>query len=361
MLRNRTQCLKLGYKLVNVPIARFSNNFKYLNKTSDEQNSLQTDASELTTIQQSVDKLSKKQEEISKSIGALTDMIELMSASVQITAEQQMNFRTLNILKANKLLPFDTTLKSFLKINTITKAEEYLKTFTKDVNILDADRIISSTIEAQAMVGHQGSVITYKDAAVTSSPWITPLLNVPRGGKKRMIVSGEISVLGTLDNIVKCLHRALRYPVLVRRYTNRLYQSLYNSKENLGLEHVVIFVNVAALQTQVPSRFFNRILTKADLGKLEEAVLDLFEGEVYIPNDDEISSYLNTDPNIDILGVWKALLVAEIDGRLAVKTARDSSLLEDCVRDYVMLLVLLRICSAHNFEVYLGSIINPLA
>jgi hypothetical protein len=45
-----------------------------------------------------------------------------------------------------------------------------------------------------------------------------------RGGKKRSIMSGEVSVLGNLENIVKSLHRAMRYPLLVRRYTNRLYQ-----------------------------------------------------------------------------------------------------------------------------------------
>ncbi len=83
---------------------------------------------------------------------------------------------------------------------------------------------VNRSIGDQQFVGLDGQTLTYAGAAPSSSTWITSIMKQSRGGKKRSIMSGEVSVLGNLENIVKSLHRAMRYPLLVRRYTNRLYQ-----------------------------------------------------------------------------------------------------------------------------------------
>lgn len=123
---------------------------------------------------------------------------------------------------------------------------------------------------------------------------------------------------------------------------------------------MTIFVVAGSLHTQIPTRFFNRILTPNDMRNLEDVVLQLFEGEVYIPEDEKIIAMMNSDPINDPLGIWRALAATEIDGSLVTKTQRESTMLEDSVRDYVLFLVLLRMAALHHFDIFLGSIINPL-
>jgi hypothetical protein len=126
------------------------------------------------------------------------------------------------------------------------------------------------------------------------------------------------------------------------------------------MEHVTVFVVVGNVFTDIPTRFFNRVLSPTDIAQLEEAVLELFEGEVYIPTDEEIIADLDSDPIRNPLGVWRALSVTEVNGKLVYKVAREGEFLDDNAKDYVQLLVLLRIAAINKFDLFLGSIVNPL-
>lgn len=69
-----------------------------------------------------------------------------------------------------------------------------------------------------------GVPILYTKGCLNSSHWITGPLKVSRGGKNRSMLSGEVSVIGGLDSLARGLHRAMRMPVLMKRFTQRVYK-----------------------------------------------------------------------------------------------------------------------------------------
>jgi hypothetical protein len=312
-------------------------------------------------LQSTVDKLVRKQDALVKNVSVLREAVTIMSTSIQMLTENHVNQRVLLLLKTYKLIQ-ESSFKSspFVKVNSPPRVEDFVKSFVKDVEIPGAETAIAKTIHSQAFVSLDGLTLTYDDTSPTSSFWITKILNQARGGKKRSMLSGEVTVIGNLENIVKSLHRAMRYPILIRRYTNRLYQSLYKTDGHEGLEHITVFVVMGSIYTRIPSHFFNRPLAPNNITELENAILELFDGEVFIPEDEKILAWMDSNPATDVVGAWRALGVAEIDGKLATKVSKEGGLLEDSVKDYVQLLVLLRMAVLHRFDLFLGSIVNPL-
>ena len=187
------------------------------------------------------------------------------------------------------------------------------------------------------------------------------------------LVSGDVCMVGTLENITFAIHRALRYPVMVRRFTSRVNNLLFQHADpNLsitqGMEKTTLFVVVGTpksfFEETLPINFFNRILTEKDFDDLEQYILDSFDGTVVIPDDSELQGLiLDSDPVKDPLGVWKLLLSVEYNGQRILSKKRLEELRQDIDGDIsvkILLLSLIKLIRIHNFDLFLGSVVNPL-
>ena len=180
-------------------------------------------------------------------------------------------------------------------------------------------------------------------------------------------------MVGTFENITHALHRALRYPVLVRRFTSRINNLLFQHVDtklsiSQGMEKVVLFVVVGTpksiFEETLPVKYFNRSLTEKDMDELEQEILDSFEGTIFIPEDEElVDLILNSDPVKDPLGVWKLLLNLEYNQQPILAKKRSDEHREPVdseIATKVQFLALLKLVRIHNFELFFGSVVNPL-
>jgi hypothetical protein len=109
------------------------------------------------------------------------------------------------------------------------------------------------------------------------------------------------------------------------------------------------------------SRYTNRVLNYRDIAKLEDHILDSFEGEVYIPSDEEISTYIFSDPVKDPVGSWNTFIQSQLNGKtLGQIPEEDAGAFSESDRDKFILLIMLRLMVLYRFELFLGVMNNPL-
>lgn len=137
-------------------------------------------------------------------------------------AENHMQGKVNTFLKQHSLC--DTKNVNFLKVNTLNKLEEYLKTYARDNNVRGVEDAIKRTIPYHFLSNVEGNPIQYSYAIETSSNWSSSPLNQSKGGRTKSMLSGDVSIHGSDDTITRSLHRAIRIPVLLRRYTTRINQ-----------------------------------------------------------------------------------------------------------------------------------------
>lgn len=331
-------------------------------------------------IQSSVDKLAKKYDKLSENVHFLNDALSIMSASVQMLAEQHINQRVISILRQAKLVAPQTQAQvqaagsgagetqssghiPFVRLNNEQRIEDFLRLFVRDCGVVGAEQAVRQSVKKQSFIDFEGHVSTYGESAMASSNWITTPMGGSKGGRHRKMISGEVTVIGTSTSIARALHRAMRIPVLLKRYTSRIHKALYRSttSESMeGMEGVTVFVITGSLHPSdicIPPRFFNRVISSAaDFDQLEDNILQTFEGELAMPDDEEVleSEYmLNSDPLRDATGVWKLFHETEWNGMPYQEIPSD-------VKDKIALLVLLRIARLCKFNVFFGSVLNPL-
>ena len=173
-------------------------------------------------------------------------------------------------------------------------------------------------------------------------------------------------MVGSLSNIARALHRALRYPLLVKRYTLRVQKALFKtSNEQVvmePMEHVTCFVVMGNLFSScIPAKFTNRILGYRDIEKLEETILESFDGEVYIPSDEEIVSLAMSDPIKDPVGVWQVLLTSQLNGRTLSQIAdNETSVFAESDRDKFLMLIMLRLMVVYRMDLFMATCNNTL-
>lgn len=314
-----------------------------------------------------VDKLARKYESLSKTVASLQETVAIMSTSVQMLTENNMNQRVRNILKSYKLVQDDSKNNPFVKINSLARIEAYLASFVSGSNVPGAEQAIKDSAAKQMFVGFDGIPFAYQHAAQASSSWITGQLNTSRGGRSKSMISGEVTMVGSFANITKALHRALRYPLLVKRYTLRVQKALFKTSNEEALvdpmEHATVFVAMGNLfSSTIPTKFVNRILNYRDIQKLEDHILDSFEGEVYVPSDEEIiSQYIFSDPIKDPVGVWRVFINSQLNGKtLSQIPETESSVFAENDRDKFMMLIMLRLMVLHRMDLFLATCNNPL-
>lgn len=137
-------------------------------------------------------------------------------------AEDHMNSKVFPLLKKHHLS--DTKNVNFVKINTLSKLEEYLKNYAKDNGVRGAEEAIKNTVSKQFLATIDGNPIEYTFAIETSSNWSSLPYNMSKSGKVKTLVSGDLTIYGDDDAICRSLHRSMRIPILLRRYTSRINQ-----------------------------------------------------------------------------------------------------------------------------------------
>lgn len=92
------------------------------------------------------------------------------------------------------------------------------------MGVRGAEDAIKKSLPKQYYVELDGVPIAYTKGCLNASNWITGPLNVSRGGRNRSMLSGEVSMVGSITSISRGLHRAMRFPVLMKRFTQRVYK-----------------------------------------------------------------------------------------------------------------------------------------
>src|SRR5690606_7051346 len=108
--------------------------------------------------------------------------------------------------------------------NTPEKYVELLKSFVRNSGVRGAEEAIEKSFNRQIFIDIHGLPMNYYEGCQSGTQWITGLLNVSRAGKDKSHISGDVTILGDIDSITKCMHRALRLPILLKRYTQRVYK-----------------------------------------------------------------------------------------------------------------------------------------
>ncbi|KAG2381298.1 hypothetical protein C9374_006287 [Naegleria lovaniensis] len=276
-----------------------------------------------------MDKLTKKYDKLEKAIAAQQELLGMMSTTLHVIGEQQVQNRVLQLLKTYKVIHANTPQNAnpFIRINSREKLETLVTGFINSQHLPTAIQSIKKAIPHQLFVsGLDGSIQSYLD--ITNPNWV----HAQSGGSLQHLVSGDVCMVGTLENVTHALHRALRYPIMVRRFTSRVNNLLFQHAEQRlsitqGMEKVTLFVVVGTpksyFEETIPARFFNRTFTDRDFDDLEAYILESFEGTVVIPEDSELENLIiKSDPIKDPLGIWKLLLSIEYnDERVLAKKA----------------------------------------
>jgi len=322
---------------------------------------------DMQVFQQSIDKLTRKYESLAKGFATLQETVAIMSTSVQMLTEPQITSRVRSILRSYRLLhEADVKHSPFIKVNSLSRMESYLSSFVNASNIPGAEQAVKDSANKQMFVGVDGLPFAYQHAAPASSGWVTGPLNASRGGRSKSMISGEVTMVGSLSNIAKAIHRAMRYPLLVKRYTLRVQKALFKTSNEQTvaepMEHVTLFVVMGNLFSScIPAKFTNRILGYRDIQKLEDIILESFEGEVYIPSDEEIISLALSDPIKDPVGVWQVFLSSQLNGRtLGQMSDNDTSVFAENDRDKLLMLIMLRLMVVYRMDLFLATCNNPL-
>jgi len=325
-------------------------------------------AKDMKVFQQSIDKLARKYETLSKNVSSLQETVAIMSSSVQMLSETHINQKVKGIIKNYKLLSEgDAKTNPFVRVNSLSRLEAYLNSFVSGSNVPGVEQAIKDTVSKQMFVGLDGIPFAYQQAAQASSPWITGLLNTAKGGRAKSMISGEVTMVGSFANITRALHRAIRYPLLIKRYTLRVQKALFKVTNeqalNEPMEHMTLFVVMGSLfSPSIPAKYMNRVLNNRDIQSLEDDILNSFEGEVYIPSDEEIiSKYIFSDPSKDSIGVWSVFLNAQLNGK-TLSQLRDSEtgIFAENDRDKFLMLIMLRLMVLYKMDLFLASCNNPL-
>eukprot|EP01080_Neovahlkampfia_damariscottae_P005122 gene5122-8720_t len=316
------------------------------------------DSLRLDVIQTAVDKLSKKQELLIKNVDKLSEIVSMMSTSIEIITESQMNSKVHSILKNHNLLKERTN--PFLKINSMKSLEDYLISFVQNIGVTGAQEVIKKSLNSQKFVDIFGEKRNYENSIESGPNWITGPLNVNKQGRIRNFLSGEVTIIGNNESIIRSIHRAIRIPTLLRRYTSKIFQTLNKSsliEESLnGLENGLIFLIIGSSKNNsLPNDCFNRVITPFELNSISESLIDNLEGEVYIPNDNEILNFNVSDTFHDSFGSWNLFLESEFNQ----KTLKELDLNEEENQIFVLSL-LLKSLSKHNFKLFIGTCTNDL-
>jgi hypothetical protein len=199
--------------------------------------------------------LAKKYDSLAKSVVSLQETVAIMATSVQLLTEPQIAPRVRSILKAYKLInESDAKYSPFVKVNSLQRMESYLNGFVSGANLPGVEQAIKDSASKQMLVGIDGIPFAYQHAAPNSSAWVTGLLNASRGGRPKSMISGEVTMIGSLANLTRALHRAIRYPMLVKRYSLRVHKALYKTSNEEALnessEQVTVFAVMGSIFAQ---------------------------------------------------------------------------------------------------------------
>ncbi|KAL9651881.1 hypothetical protein ABK040_000227 [Willaertia magna] len=320
----------------------------------------------------SMDKLSKKYEKLERAVAAQQELLSMMSTTLHVIGEQQVQNRVLNLLKVFKIIPNianNSSQQTFIRINTKDKLETMVTSFISTQHLPTAIQSIKKAIPHQLFVsGIDGGLQSYLD--ISNPNWI----HYQSGGSIQRLVSGDVCMIGTLENITLALHRSLRYPILVRRFTSRVNHLLFQHPDQKlsikqGMEKVILFVVVGTpkslFEDTLPIQFFNKTLSEKDLDDLENYILSSFDGTIYLPEEEELEDLiLKSDPMKDPLGVWKLLLSVEYNGKTILSRKQEvnatGNQVDDETKVKVLFLSLLKLVRIHGFDLFFGSVVNPL-
>ena len=277
-----------------------------------------------------------------------------------------MNSKVYSILKNHNLLKERTN--PFIKINSMKSLEDYLTLFVKDVGVTGAQEVIKKSILSQKFVDIFGEKRSFEKSIESGPNWITGPLNINKQGRIRNFLSGEVTIIGNNLTIIRSIHRAIRIPTLLRRYTSKIYQTLNKSNSSNssttifedslnGLENGLIFLIIGSSKNNsLPNDSFNRVLTPFELNNISENLIENYlEGEIYIPNDDEILNFNLSDVFQNSFGSWNLFLESEFN-----KKNLKNLDLDDENNQIFVLALLLKMLSKHNFKLFIGTCTNDL-
>jgi hypothetical protein len=133
-----------------------------------------------------------------------------------------MNQKVFSILRNFHLLR--EKVNPFMRINSMKSLEDYLVLFVKDIGVKGAQEAIKKSIQSQKFIDIFGEERKFENSIESCPNWITGPQNVNKAGRTRNFLSGEVTILGNDETIARCIHRAVRIPALLKRYTLRIHQ-----------------------------------------------------------------------------------------------------------------------------------------
>lgn len=232
----------------------------------------------------------------------------------------------------------------------MTKLEEYLKSYVRDTNVRGVEEAIRKTLSSNFSTNFEFKPVHISESIASVSNWSGLPYNMAKAGRTRSLLSGDVNVMGTADVIMKALHRAMRIPLLLKKFTSRVHQAIHKSSEAdslEGMEKVTIFLIFGNIEQVLPEKSFNRILTPKDLATLSNDLIDSIPGEVYIPSDEDLLGWIHKD---EPLGSWKYFLEAEFNH------VKLGNRLDDPNAVKLAIALLFKVAFVNHFDVMMGTI-----
>ena len=192
--------------------------------------------------------------------------------------------------------------------------------FVRSTGVRGLEEVVLESIPKQEFVDTRGLRQVYAHSCSSNSGWISKGIK-SKAGRTR-VLCGDALVYGSMSNLTKSLHRALRIAVLMKRYAARMYRAIHKcgaADAIFGSEKPVVFVVAGEIVPDVvakhlPSQHLNSLLPPSGVQVLEDHVLQVMEGEVYVPSDDRLRELLLSDPSADPVGLWRIFLESEHNG-----------------------------------------------
>eukprot|EP00761_Pharyngomonas_kirbyi_P004338 gb/GECH01004342.1/.p1 GENE.gb/GECH01004342.1/~~gb/GECH01004342.1/.p1 ORF type:complete len:505 (+),score=104.55 gb/GECH01004342.1/:1-1515(+) len=387
-------------------------------------------------IRNTLNKLQRQQHHLQRSIDSMETQMSTFRGMVGLVTEKHLEGEVPGYLRNQGLVAYSSKHHSqFAKVHNRKKLEEWIRSIcqmverTSHAEVRGVQNAIKHSIDT-AQIVHLDATTESLVRSISAGPkWATVPEAIPRGIEGSLafrISSGDHFASGSFNNIVLGIHRALRLPMLAKRYTARISQAIHRCNEEIALkatEKGTAFVYMGTLEQSnyspskilrdienmmqsynegyseqmveeqvqndqengespteddndeeshdqidfqefakdlqpIESRlakFTNRTLSfDKGLLELEEFLLDTLDGEVYIPEDNEIISWILADPANETIGPWRVLQESELNGK------RLSEIQDLEERNRFVMLLLVRLAIVHRIDLNLGTSTNSL-
>lgn len=310
------------------------------------------DSLRLDVIQQSLDKLSRKVDSLSKSQRRIEEAMALMTTSLQMLSDSYVNTRVIPILRAHAWIKQKTI--NFRNVNSPLKLDDYIQLFVKDTGVRGGLDVVKKSLHLQEFLSDDGKKYMIDD--MLDANWLSVPYDITKNIQTRKFVCGEVSIQANNDILLRSLYRMLRIPMIIRRYTQKIHLSLFKTvprNQMVGLEKGRLFLIFGALNSQeefclAPSSL-NRVLTPKEIDGISEEIFDGLDGTLYLPSDEEIVAYGMSDLVGNSLGMWYLFMQAEWNGKKIVEVPEEP---------LVKIALLLKLIALNNFDLLVATCMN---